>query len=124
MKNFRNILVLALLIIHCSLLTGQQHYIQVAFSEPMDRETVLDKSNWTVFDSNLREVQIHKIGITENDSIAVLYTKFLAYKSGYTVRVQNVKDKAGNYINENNSAWLYFDGYDVKQHRPYLIIKK
>jgi len=117
-------LIIALMFGLCSVLSAQQHYIQVVFSEPMDRPTVLNKSNWTVSDSNLKEVKINKIGVAEGDSIVVLYTEFLAYKSGYTVRVENVTDKAGNPINENNSAWFYFNGYDPMQHRPYLMIKK
>lgn len=115
---------LIIVFIFCLCVQAQQHYIQVNFSEPMDKASLFDVNNWTVYDSNLREVRINKIGIAGSDSIAILYTKFLSYKNGYTVRVENVTDKAGNPINENNSAWFYFNGYDPMQHRPYLIIKK
>ena len=45
------------------------------------------------------------------------------YKSDFSVRAENIKDLAGNYINGNNSAWFYFDGYDENEPQPYLIIK-
>ncbi len=55
--------------------------------------------------------------------IIAVVVDFLDYKSSYSIRAENIKDLAGNYINENNSAWFDFDGYNPNEQQPYLIIK-
>lgn len=103
--------------------SAQEQMVMVTFSEPMDRATLFDIDNWAVYDENLNSISIHRIGIAGNDSLAVIYLPFLSYKTNFTVRVQNVKDKAGNIIGDNNSAWFYCDGYNPNETKPYLILK-
>ena len=102
---------------------SQEQKLLVTFSEPMDRTTLFEINNWTVYDESLNEISIHRIGIAGNDSLVVVYLPFLSYKTNFIVRVIDVKDKAGNLINEHNSAWFYFDGYDPNESKPYLILK-
>jgi len=101
---------------------AQRHHIAVTFSEPVDSLTALDLGNYTVFDAELNEIPV--INIWEvTDSIYAVVVNFLDYKSSYSIRANNIKDLAGNFINENNSAWFDFDGYDITEPQPYLIIK-
>lgn len=102
---------------------SQEQKLLVTFSEPMDRTTLFEINNWGVWDSDMNPVPINKIGVGLNDSLVVLYFPFLPYKTNFIVRVTDVKDKSGNLINEHNSAWFYFDGYDPNEPTPYLILK-
>lgn len=118
---FKSILIALLFVIT---IYAQEQEIEVKFSEPMDRVSLFNVNNWHIYDSNLNEIPIKKIGVAEGDTIAILYTPFLDYKTNFTVRVNNVKDKAGNIVNPiYNSAWFYCDGYDSTQVRPEYIIK-
>jgi hypothetical protein len=49
---------------------------------------------------------------------------FLDYKTNYLVKVENVKDLAGNFINKNNLAWFRFDGFDINQNKPNFKIRR
>jgi hypothetical protein len=102
---------------------SQEQMVLVTFSEPMDRPTLFNVENWTVYDESLSPVNINRIGVADNDSLVVVYLPFLSYKTNFIVRVMNVKDKAGNLISEHNSAWFYFDGYNPDEKKPYLILK-
>jgi hypothetical protein len=101
---------------------AQRHHIAVSFSEPVDSLTALELNNYTVFDAGLNEIPVLNVW-QANDSVYAVVVDFLDYKSGFSVRAENIKDLAGNLINENNSAWFYFDGYDENESQPYLIIK-
>lgn len=104
---------------------GQEHFLQLVFSEKMEHAKLLDVKNYTVYDNNLNEIRIHKIGAAAGDSIVVLFLNPLGYKTNYTVRVTNLTDIAGNLIDpDGNAAWFYFDGYDPdNEQQPYIIVK-
>jgi hypothetical protein len=102
---------------------AQQHYIQLVFSERMQIETILNKDNYTLYDQTMQIRPIDKVGAI-NDSIVVLFVPFLDYKTNYLVKVENVKDLAGNYINDKNIAWFRFDGYDTTQTNPKIKIRR
>lgn len=117
--------IIVFILFLCQFCFAQYHYLRINFSEDMDTVTTKAKENYTVFDSNMNEIQVHRIGkVLDADSSIVLELPFLNYKTNFIVRVTNVKDRAGNLINENNFAWFYFDGYDPNEPQPYLIIKQ
>ena len=101
---------------------AQRHHIAVTFSKPVDSLTALDLGNYTVFDAELNEVAVLNVWEV-TDSIYAVVVNFLDYKSSYSIRANNIKDLAGNFINDNNSAWFEFDGFDINEPQPYLIIK-
>lgn len=101
---------------------AQNQLLQLTFSEKMDKTTLLNKNNYTVFDDKLNIIPIEKVGVS--DSIAVLFLPFLTYKTNYLVRVSNVKDLAGNLIDpQHNSAWFYFNGYDSTLAKPNIFVR-
>lgn len=113
-----------LILIVFSIAVQAQHYLRVNFSEPMDTLSLIPKINYTVFDNSMNEIEVLNTGLIEDvDSSVIVVIPFLNYKTNYVVRVTDVTDKAGNLINENNSAWFYFDGYNPDEPRPYLILK-
>lgn len=111
-------------ILLCCLSFAQEQKILLKFSEPMEKQGLLLKSNYSLFDGSMNTITINKIGVVQGDTAVVIFTNFLNYKTNFIVRVQNVKDKAGNLINEHNSAWFYVDGYNPNEPKPYLMIKK
>lgn len=100
---------------------AQRHHIAITFSEPVDN-SALELSNYTVFDAALNEVDVLNVWKVV-DSVYAVVVDFLNYKSNYSIRAENIKDLAGNWINENNSAWFYSDGYDINEPQPYLILR-
>lgn len=117
-------LTIVLLFALCTLLSAQEQKIILRFSEPMDKQTLLLKSNYNLFDESMNAITINKVGVVQGDTAVIIFTNFLNYKTNFVVRVQNVKDKAGNLINQQNSAWFYCDGYNPQEPKPYLVIKK
>lgn len=115
------ILIIWLNVIVCS----QEQMIILKFSEPMDKQTLLLKSNYNLFNETFNSITINKIGVVEGDSAVIIFTDFLSYKTNFIIRVQNVKDKAGNLIHEDHdSAWFYVDGYNSADSEPKIIVKK
>lgn len=100
---------------------AQRHHIAVSYSEPVDN-SALELSNYTVFDVELNEISVLNVWLL-SDSVYAVVVDFLDYKSNFSIRAENIKDLVGNYINENNSAWFYFDGYDINEPQPYLIVR-
>lgn len=115
--------VLILIFLATVIVPAQQHYIQLIFSEPMQMETILNKDNYTLFNQSMQQIPIVNVGAI-NDSIAVLIVPPLAYKTNYLVRVDNVRDKAGNYINDKNIAWFRFDGFDQNVNKTGIKIRR
>jgi len=103
-----------------SLAFAQQHQIRVNFNEAMDTSYLPTLEDITVFDNNMEEREVLAMAWTDTASLDILID-FMERKSTFVVRVENVKDTAGNFINENNSAWFYFDGFDLDEPKPYLI---
>lgn len=102
---------------------AQHHYIRIVFSEKMDLSTISEINNYSVYNTSMQKQPIENIGI-ENDSTVVLIIAPLAYKSNYLIKVENVKDLAGNYINQKNTAWIRFDGFDTTGIKPKIKIKR
>ncbi len=102
---------------------AQHHYIRVVFSEKMDLNTMVEINNYSVYNTSMQRQLIEGIGV-ENDSIVVLVVQALQYKSNYLIKVENVKDLAGNYINNKNTAWIRFDGFDPSQIKPKIKIQR
>lgn len=100
---------------------AQRHHIAVTYSEAVDN-SALEMTNYTVFDAELNEIGVLNVWLL-SDSVYAVVVNFLDYKSNFSIRADNIKDLAGNWINENNSAWFYFDGYDINEPQPYLILK-
>ena len=123
MRTFLLIELLLFIMLAVGFLFAQEQKVLITFSEPMDKTGLLDINNWKVFDEQLQEIPIQRIGVAGNDSLAVLFLPFLSYKTNFIVRVANVTDKAGNLINDKNSGWFYCDGFDQRETRPYLILK-
>jgi len=109
-------------ILFSTMALAQRHHIAVTYSEPVDA-SALEVGNYTVFDAELNEIGVLNVWEV-TDSIYAVVVDFLAYKSNFSIRAENIKDLAGNYINENNSAWFYFDGYDITEPQPYLIMRQ
>lgn len=114
--------IIFILLIQVSLV-AQQHYVQIVFSEKMQLQTILDKNNYTLYDQSMQIKPIDRVGAI-NDSIVVLFVPYLDYKTNYLVKVENVKDLAGNYINNKNTAWFRFDGFDFGQDKPNFKIRR
>lgn len=126
-----------LLIIFCTRIQAQtkapegKYFFVLTFSEAMDTNTTRDLNNYEVFDDSLNMIPILAAGVPHEpgtleavDSMIILLVDVPEYKTTYSVRVSNVTDIAGNPISENgNSAWYYFDGFDINEPQPYLIVK-
>lgn len=100
---------------------AQRHHIAVTYSEAVDN-SALEINNYTVFDVELNEIDVLNVWLL-SDSVYAVVVNFLNYKSNFSIRADNIKDLAGNWINENNTAWFYFDGYDENEPQPYLIVR-
>ena len=125
MKTFIYIEIFLFLLLAIGLAFAQEQKIQLVFNETMDRSTLFNINNYNLYDNQLNEVGVNRIGVAQGDSIVILYTPFLSYKTNFIVRVANVKDKAGNLINpEHNFAWFYVDGFDSTQVAPKLFFVK
>jgi len=93
----------------------------------------LNTSNYSVTDEQNKTYPIYKVGIVKavdgvliNDTSKVaLITKRLPYRMSFTIRTFNVKDKAGNFISGQNTAWFFYNGYAPdKISIPTVKIKK
>lgn len=104
---------------------GQELKILVTFSEQMNRTDLLNKNNFTVYNSEFSQVNIIKVGMyATTDSLCIVFVEPLSYKTNFIIRVQNVRDKSGNLINtEYNSAWFYFDGFSLNEIKPKIKVK-
>lgn len=81
--------------------------ILLRFSEPMSRTGIFDISNYTILKDDSIQVRIFKIGVVPGDTAIVLFTEKQIPNSKYKVIIHNLKDKAGNLINENHNVAFY-----------------
>ena len=124
-NRFHTVFLLVIIFIlsgFLSLISAQRHHIAIVYSEAVNDTTALEIDNYIVFDAELNEIQVLNVWQV-TDSIYAVVVNFLPYKSAFTIRAENIKDLAGIWINENNSAWFYFDGYDFNEPQPYLILE-
>ncbi len=118
-------IILCLLIAATQITYPQQQiqkikYIKLTYSEPMQRETIKDKANYSVFDASLNRLEIKRVGLEPAPVDSVVYLEIAGpkYKTSYIVRAAGVKDKAGNEIAEHNSVWFFNDGYNGSTGAP------
>lgn len=131
-------IVVALLILvlfnsntNAQIFTDTTSCIVVTFNEPMllDNE-LLNPINYFVNDGK-KQITVYRVGlinhigdITVNDTSKVLLiTQRLAYKN-YTVKVNNVKDKAGNLIDTTVIVNFSFNGLNNNINKPTIEMKK
>lgn len=79
--------------------------ILLTFSEPMSRENIFNPANYIVTANDNIPVEIIKVGLVKGDSSVVLFFNKEDGWQSFKITVQNLKDKAGNFIsNEKNFA--------------------
>lgn len=99
--------LLSILVMPTSLAQSDEdaYMILVTFSEPMSKEGVFDLNNYEVLANDKVPVKIYKVGLIEDNSAVVLYIEKMYKWKTLTIKVSNLKDRAGNEINyEKNFA--------------------
>lgn len=77
------------------------------FNEPMSREGIFNTSNYSIFRNDSTPIAIYKVGIVPGDTAVVLYTEKHLTQFTYKIIINNLRDKAGNLINENHKIAFY-----------------
>lgn len=129
MKLFSIILFPVLL--YAQVFTDSTSVILLRFNEPMSMDGLLDKSNYSIADELNHIKKIYRIGlVTQADtmffndtSAVVLISERLDYKTVYTIKARNVKDRAGNLIADKNWAVTIFEGLNRKISKPIPVIR-
>lgn len=81
------------------------YMILVTFSEPMSKDGIFDINNYEVLANDNVPVKIYKVGVVEGDTAVVLYIEKIYEWKTFTIYISNLKDLAGNLINnEKNFA--------------------
>ncbi len=78
--------------------------ILLTFSEPMSRETIFDPENYKVTANDNVSVKVLKVGLVEGDSSVILFFNKNDDWLSFKISVQNLRDKAGNLINEEKNV--------------------
>jgi len=87
-------------------------------------DDVLEWFNYVVADSEMNFIDIVSISRFDTNTV-IIFVPTLEYKMAYTISVSGVKDIYGTLINPNrNKATVYFDGYDINEPKPILIINR
>ncbi len=81
--------------------------VLLRFNEPMSKEGIFDINNYRVIDESGKELKVYKVGVVEGDTAVVLFTESHLKGKLYTITVFNLKDKAGNPINEQHNYASY-----------------
>ena len=79
------------------------YMILVTFSEPMSKDGIFDINNYEVIANGNEQVRIYKVGVVEGDTAVVLYIEKNYEWKTYTIKVSNLKDLAGNLINDERN---------------------
>ncbi len=77
------------------------------FSEPMSREGIFNPDNYTIYCNDSTQLIIFKVGIVPGDSAVVLFTEKHKGQASYKIIVNNLRDKAGNFINKKYNFAFY-----------------
>lgn len=118
MKLFLVILLLFSTNLFAQPYRSQHQYIKLQFSELMSTDGLFDKTNYVVYDEVGDTVQVYGVGWIDGEdttggiNYSVIATDQWKYNTFYTVRVQWVKDRAGNLIAENNYAFTFLPMVD------------
>lgn len=81
--------------------------VLLRFNEPMSRDGIFNVENYQILSSDNEEVRVYKVGIVEGDTAVVLFTEKHIKGKDYKVFVSNLKDKAGNLINNEKNFAVY-----------------
>lgn len=92
--------------------------VMLEYSESMSIDSLLYPGNYSIVDADSNHYQIYKVGIIHqlediiipDTSLVAIVAERLPYRKEFTVRVNNVKDRAGNLIGKNH-AWFFFNGF-------------
>ena len=77
--------------------------ILLSFSEPMSRDSIFVPGNYEVIANGNIPVEVIKVGVVEGDTAVVLFINKEENWLSFRVTVHNLKDKAGNLINEEKN---------------------
>jgi hypothetical protein len=77
--------------------------ILLSFSEPMSRDSIFVPGNYEVIANGNIPVEVIKVGVVEGDTAVVLFINKEENWLSFQVTVHNLKDKAGNLINEEKN---------------------
>lgn len=77
--------------------------ILLTFSEPMSRETIFDPGNYKITANENIPVEVIRVGLVEGDSAVVLFFHKEDDWLNFQITVQNLKDKAGNFISDEKN---------------------
>ncbi|MEO8231055.1 MAG: hypothetical protein ABI638_02150 [Ignavibacteriota bacterium] len=106
--GYKELFVMILIVALSSSVSAQlesSSKILLTFSEQMSRENIFDPVNYKLIANENIPVEIIKVGLVKGDSAVVLFFYKENYWFGFQITVQNLKDKAGNFINnEKNFA--------------------
>ncbi|MBK7630085.1 MAG: hypothetical protein IPJ23_05200 [Ignavibacteriales bacterium] len=81
--------------------------VLVKFNEPMSREGIFNINNYVIYRDEATPIAIYKVGIVPGDTAVVLYTERYIPQSSYMIIINNLRDKAGNIINESHKMAFY-----------------
>lgn len=94
--------------------------ILLTFSEQMSRENIFDLVNYKVTANENIPVEIIKVGLVKGDSSIVLFFHKEDGWLSFQIIVQNLKDKAGNFIsNGKNFAEI---GHVLQENTPVTLL--
>ena len=82
---------------------GDAYKILVSFSEPMSKDGIFDINNYEVIANGNEQVKIYKVGVVEGDTAVVLYIESNYEWKTFKIYVSNLKDLAGNLINDDRN---------------------
>ena len=93
------------LIISLPVLAQQETQLKIllSFSEPMSRDSIFVPGNYEVIANGNIPVEVIKVGVVEGDTAVVLFINKEENWLSFRVTVHNLKDKAGNLINEEKN---------------------
>ena len=77
--------------------------ILVSFSEPMSKDGIFDINNYEVIANGNEQVKIYKVGVVEGYTAVVLYIENNYEWETFKIYVSNLKDLAGNLINDERN---------------------
>ncbi len=108
---------------------SKYQYIKLQFSELMSTNGLFDKNNYVCYDETGDTVKILGVGYESNQDTSgglnycILMTEQWKYDVYYTIKAYWLKDRAGNLINENNTAFTFLPLVDPKNFVPKVNIE-
>jgi len=103
---------------------SKNQYIKLSFSEPMSTIGLFDKNNYVVYDELGDTVTITGVGYPTGTDTAggldysILITERWNYDLYHTIKAYWLKDRAGNLIAENNTAFTFLPLVDTTLDPP------